>query len=37
MNADLQVVAAIVEGAYKTGARKVNIFDVTCNDVKKTR
>lgn len=31
-NTDPQVVAALVELAYKAGARRVNVFDVPCND-----
>ncbi len=31
-NTDPQVVAAIVEMAYKAGAKRVNVFDVTCNN-----
>jgi uncharacterized protein (DUF362 family) len=31
-NTDPQVVAALVEMAYKAGAKRVNVFDVTCND-----
>lgn len=31
-NTDPQVVAALVELCFKAGAKKVNIFDVPCND-----
>jgi uncharacterized protein (DUF362 family) len=31
-NTEPQVVAALVEMCYKAGAKRVNIFDVTCND-----
>lgn len=31
-NTNPQVVAALAEMAYKAGAKRVNIFDVTCND-----
>ena len=31
-NTDPAVVAALVEMAYKAGAKRVNVFDVTCND-----
>ncbi|MBF0386184.1 MAG: DUF362 domain-containing protein [Candidatus Omnitrophica bacterium] len=31
-NTNPSVVAALVEMAYKAGAKRVNVFDVTCND-----
>jgi len=31
-NTNPQVVAALVDMAYKAGAKRVNVFDVTCND-----
>ena len=31
-NTDPRVVAALVELCYKAGAKRVNVFDVTCND-----
>lgn len=31
-NTNPQVVAALVDLAYKAGAKRVNIFDITCND-----
>jgi uncharacterized protein (DUF362 family) len=31
-NTNPQVVAALADMAYKAGAKRVNIFDVTCND-----
>lgn len=31
-NTDPQVVAALVEMCYQTGARRVNVFDIPCND-----
>lgn len=31
-NTDPGVVAAIVEMCYKAGAKRVNVFDITCND-----
>jgi len=31
-NTNPQVVAAIVEEAYKAGAKRVNVFDITCNN-----
>lgn len=31
-NTNPQVVAALIDMAYKAGAKRVNIFDVTCND-----
>jgi uncharacterized protein (DUF362 family) len=31
-NTDPGVVAALVELSYKAGAKRVNVFDVTCND-----
>lgn len=31
-NTDPAVVAALVELSYKAGAKRVNVFDVTCND-----
>lgn len=34
-NTNPQVVAALVELAYKAGAKKVKVFDVTCNDARR--
>lgn len=34
-NTDPNVVAAIVEMSFKAGAKRVNVFDVTCNDPKR--
>ena len=34
-NTDPQVVAAIVELCYKAGAKRVNVFDVPCNEDKR--
>lgn len=33
-NTEPRVVAALVEMAYRAGAKRVNVFDVTCNDEK---
>jgi uncharacterized protein (DUF362 family) len=35
-NTDPQVVAALVELCYKAGAKRVNVFDVTCNDARRS-
>ena len=34
-NTDPQVVAALVELCYKAGAKRVNVFDVPCNDAQR--
>ena len=34
-NTNPQVVAALVAMAYKAGAKRVNVFDVTCNDARR--
>jgi uncharacterized protein (DUF362 family) len=34
-NTDPRVVAALVELCYKAGAKRVNVFDVTCNDARR--
>jgi uncharacterized protein (DUF362 family) len=34
-NTNPQVVAALVELAYKAGARRVNVFDIPCNDARR--
>lgn len=34
-NTNPAVVAALVELCYKAGARRVNVFDVTCNDARR--
>jgi len=34
-NTDPQVVAALVELCYKAGAKRVNVFDIPCNDDKR--
>ncbi|MBF0331843.1 MAG: DUF362 domain-containing protein [Candidatus Omnitrophica bacterium] len=34
-NTDPAVVSAIVEMCYKAGAKRVNVFDVTCNDARR--
>lgn len=34
-NTDPAVVAALVEMSYKAGAKRVNVFDVTCNDARR--
>mgnify|MGYP000954075888 CR=1 FL=1 len=34
-NTDPQVVAALVEMCYQAGAKRVNVFDITCNDARR--
>ncbi|MFA5146434.1 MAG: DUF362 domain-containing protein [Candidatus Omnitrophota bacterium] len=34
-NTNPQVVAALIDLAFKAGAKRVNIFDVTCNDMRR--
>jgi uncharacterized protein (DUF362 family) len=34
-NTDPAVVAALVDLSYKAGAKRVNVFDVTCNDARR--
>lgn len=34
-NTNPEVVGALVEMAYKAGAKRVNVFDVTCNDARR--
>jgi uncharacterized protein (DUF362 family) len=34
-NTDPEVVAALVDMAYKAGAKRVNVFDVTCNEARR--
>lgn len=34
-NTNPRVVAALVDMAYKAGAKRVNVFDVTCNDARR--
>ncbi len=34
-NTNPRVVAALVDMAYKAGAKKVNVFDITCNDARR--
>lgn len=34
-NTNPQVVAALVDMAYKAGAKRVSVFDVTCNDARR--
>jgi len=34
-NTDPEVVAAVVEMCYKAGAKRVNVFDIPCNDARR--
>ncbi|MFA6320800.1 MAG: DUF362 domain-containing protein [Candidatus Omnitrophota bacterium] len=34
-NTNPQVVAALVDMSFKAGAKKVNVFDITCNDARR--
>jgi uncharacterized protein (DUF362 family) len=35
-NTNPQVVAALIDMSFQAGAKRVNVFDVTCNDAKRT-
>ena len=34
-NTDPQVVAALIDLSYKAGAKRVNVFDISCNDARR--